>query len=144
MTTRADIVAEARAWVGVPYLHQGRSRAGTDCGGLIGGVAVAQGVIPASWWADVFDPQFGGYGRLPAQDTLRRICRSFMAQVEGPPEPADVLLMRFKREPQHLAVCCGATLVHALNGASKVCEHGFTERWRGRVVEVYRMPGVAA
>lgn len=141
MTTRADIVGEARAWVGVPYLHQGRTRAGTDCGGLIGGVAVARGVIPATWWADVFDPQFGGYGRRPTHDTLRRICRSFMHQVETA-EPGDVLLMRFKREPQHLAICCGGTVVHALNAVGKVCEHGFTERWRGLVVEVYRMPGV--
>ena len=29
------IVAEARTWLGVPWRHQGRSRAGVDCAGLV-------------------------------------------------------------------------------------------------------------
>lgn len=35
MITRDDIVNEARGWVGVRWKHQGRSRAGIDCAGLI-------------------------------------------------------------------------------------------------------------
>jgi cell wall-associated NlpC family hydrolase len=35
MAIRADIVAAARGWIGVPWRHQGRSRAGVDCVGLI-------------------------------------------------------------------------------------------------------------
>lgn len=35
MVTRADIVAEARSYLGVPWRHQGRSREnGIDCAGL--------------------------------------------------------------------------------------------------------------
>ena len=35
MVTRTDIVAAARGWLGVPWRHQGRSRAGVDCVGLV-------------------------------------------------------------------------------------------------------------
>ena len=39
MTVGAQIVAEARLWVGTPYLHQASVRgAGTDCLGLLRGV----------------------------------------------------------------------------------------------------------
>lgn len=33
MATRAEIVAEALSWEGVPFRHQGRSRSGVDCVG---------------------------------------------------------------------------------------------------------------
>lgn len=36
MPTRADLISEARKYLGVKFAHQGRSRAtGLDCGGLI-------------------------------------------------------------------------------------------------------------
>ena len=37
--TRENIVAEARAWIGTPYLHQASLRgAGCDCLGLVRGL----------------------------------------------------------------------------------------------------------
>lgn len=39
MTAGAEIIAEARLWLGTPYLHQASVRgAGTDCLGLLRGV----------------------------------------------------------------------------------------------------------
>ena len=35
VTTSDEVVREARTWVGVPFRHQGRSRSGVDCGGII-------------------------------------------------------------------------------------------------------------
>ena len=46
MLERDDIITEARRWIGTPWRHQGRSRAGVDCVGLIVLVARALGLEP--------------------------------------------------------------------------------------------------
>lgn len=147
--TGAEIVAEARRWRGVPFAHQGRTRAGTDCGGLIGGVAVALGIVSADWWERTFDPAHGGYSRQPSHGQLSAICESFMRCIEiDDARPGDVALMRFRADPQHLGILAdyrhgGLSIVHALSSAREVCEHRLSPLWRDRIVSVYRMPGVA-
>lgn len=49
MVTRAQIVAEARSWVGVPFRHMGRDRGGVDCIGLVVVVARALGIPVRDW-----------------------------------------------------------------------------------------------
>ncbi len=149
MTTRAEIVAEARTWLGVPFAHQGRTRAGTDCGGLVGAVAVGAGIIPPSWWADEFDPLHGGYARTPSHGTLQRICDSFMRPIDPEAiQPGDVVLMRFRTEPQHMGILGdylhggGLSLIHALSSCGRVAEHRLALEWRRRIVGAYSMPGV--
>ena len=150
MTTRAEVVAEARRWVGTPFVHQGRVRGhGCDCGGLVGGIAVALGIVPADWWQIVFDPRFGGYGRQPANGVLEAVCESFMSAIDpDAAEPGDVLLMRFADEPQHLGIVAdyrngGLSIVHALSRVGSVVEHRLGGLWTWRIVGAYRMPGVA-
>lgn len=46
MLEREDIITEARRWVGTPWRHQGRSRAGVDCVGLVVLVARTLGLKP--------------------------------------------------------------------------------------------------
>lgn len=149
MVTREAVVAEARRWLDTPYRHQARMRgAGCDCGGLIGGVAVALSIVPAGWWRDSFDPQFGGYGRQPVDGTLRRICESFMRRVEVKAfDIGDVLLMRFESEPQHLAIAAdyrhgGMSVVHAMSRVGKVAEHRLSPLWAARVVAAFEYPGI--
>lgn len=143
--TRAAVVAEARRWLDTPFHHQARTRGvGCDCGGLVGGVAVALGIVPPDWWRDTFDPRWGGYGRQPAQGTLQQVCESFMARTDDP-QPGDVLLMRFAREPQHVAIVGdhgGRSLIHAYEAIGRVIEHRLDPRWQRRTVQAYRMPGV--
>ena len=148
--TGAEIVAEARRWIGVPFAHQGRTRAGTDCGGLIGGVAVALGIVPVDWWERTFDRSQGGYSRQPSHGQLRRICDAFMREIEiDDAQPGDVALMRFRAEPMHMGILAdyrhgGMSIVHALASVGAVCEHRMSALWRDRVVAVYRMPVVVA
>lgn len=146
MTTRADVVAEARTWLGTRFAHQCRARGvGVDCGGLIGGVAMALGIIQTAWWADVFDPAFGGYARQPSLGTLQRICDSFMQPTDDL-LPGNVMLMRFAREPQHLAFVSEldgrATMIHSMGSIGRVVEHGLDFKWQRRIVQAYAMPGV--
>lgn len=152
--TRADVVLEARRWLGTPWHHQARLRGvGADCGGLIGGVPVATGLLPPDWWTATFDPQFGGYGRSPSRDRLRGILRAFMDPIDpSAAQPADVVLMEFVRgQPQHLGIVAdypaagGASLIHALGPAPprRVTEHILAPRWRARVVDAFAYRGIA-
>lgn len=147
MIPRSVVAAEARRWIGTPWVHQGRTHGlGTDCGGLVGGVAVALGIVQPDWWSKVFDPLYGGYDRQPSHGTLQRVCESFMDRADTI-RVGDVLLMRFAEEPQHLAIAVdyrwgGLSMVHALSRAGKVVEHRLDAAWRRRVVQAYGMPGV--
>lgn len=146
--SRQTVVAEARAWLGTPYHHQQMLKGvGVDCGMLVGGVAIASGVITPELWAERF-ATFQGYAQTPANGMLMRVCRSFMAiKPLEDMAPADVLLMRFKREPHHLAIVAdhpggGLSIIHALGSEGKVVEHGLDSKWRDRVMACFAMPGV--
>lgn len=60
-TDLADaIVAEARTWLGVPWRHQGRSRAGVDCAGLV--VLVARALELADYDSTAYGRRAQGQG----------------------------------------------------------------------------------
>jgi cell wall-associated NlpC family hydrolase len=132
--TRADVVAAARAYLGVPWIHQGRSRAGLDCGGLIVCVAHDLGL-----WAD-FD--VSGYGREPDGAMLRQHLERQATRVL---EHAlgDILLLRFVRLPQHLAICTELGIIHTYAQVGAVVEHRLDAIWRARIVNAYAYPGLA-
>ena len=148
MITRAEVVWEARTWMNVPFHHQGRDRSGVDCGGLIGAVAVALNAVQSDWWDTKFNPAFGGYSRRPSNGLLERVCRSFMTEISPlNVMDGDIVAMRFKTEPQHLAIVVpyahgGLAVIHALRSAQKVVEHRLDNVWRDRVVLAFRLPGV--
>ena len=153
MITRAQVVAEARRWADArtPYAHQGHAFGlACDCGGLPGGVCVALGSLPPDWWARVFDPQFGGYGRQ-ADGSLRRICEAFMTPIPVEDvQPGDCVLVAFPREPEphHLAIVAdyvhgGLSIIHALSTVGRVAEHRLAPAWRAMIVGAYVLPGVA-
>ena len=140
MVTRAQVVAEARGWLGTPFEHQGRVRgAGVDCIGLLIGVAQSLGLTQ-------FDVT--GYGRTPSAGMLQDGCRTHMRPLAlADVQPGDVLLMRFVREPQHVAlvgdyVHGGLSVIHSYQGAGGVVEHRLDDVWRRRVVVAFEVPGV--
>ena len=140
----ADVVTEARRWIGTPWRHQARlHQVGVDCGGLI--VCVAQGLgLPVQ-------DHPAGYGRLPDGVALR-------AHIEGQcvrlteAEPGAVVLMRWTLHPQHVGFVGtlpgGWSLIHAWAGVRRVVEHLMDDGWKGRIVRddagtcFYRLPGV--
>lgn len=148
--SRQAVVAEARTWLGTPFAHQQMCKgAGVDCGMLVGGVAMGAGVISREFWQQRF-ATFQGYANMPANGMLERICRSFMAiKPLAEMDLGDVLLMRFVREPHHLAIVAdhpngGLSIIHALAGptAGEVVEHALDAKWRSRVLACFAMPGV--
>jgi len=142
---RDQIIAAARSLIGTPFRHQGRIAQGVvDCAGAI--VAIADDI-----GADYLDQQ--GYSSHPSNGLLESALDAQPCLVRVPlsdMQPADVLLMKFASDPQHLAIYVGFNpvyqdhgIVHAYAQARKVCEHRLTDEWRARIVRVYRFQGAA-
>lgn len=134
--TPAAIIAAARECIGTPFAHQGRilNRA-LDCAGVAVHAARRVGL-------EVAEP--AAYSRLPNAAMLEWWLdqQPFLERVTDM-QPADLLLMRFTGEPQHLAVYTGDTIVHAYQSIGRVVEHGLDAKWRRRIVRVYRFRGMA-
>jgi cell wall-associated NlpC family hydrolase len=152
--TRAQVVAVAQSWVGVPYHHQGDSRAGCDCGGLIKGVLMELGLLSPDYLSRL-PPLARGYSRAPDGELLMKACGVAMQQVPiAQMQPADVLLIawdRARKLPQHTAIVVpyrGAgdhlAVVHAIGPGhhNKVIETRIDDQLRKRIVGVYSLPGV--
>ena len=139
MIARADFIAAARAWLGVPFRHQGRSRSGVDCAGLVICLARELGLV-----APDFD--INGYRRAP-DGSMLDACRQHL-QPAASVDEAHVLVMRFSVQPQHVGIPVpyrhgGLALLHALEPSGGVVEHRLDATWRSRVLHAYRFEGVA-
>lgn len=138
MVTRTQIIAEARTWLGTPYQHQARCKGvGADCAGVVLGVARALQLSSFNTTA---------YGRYPLGDKLRQLLHEHAVPVEGdaPWLPAQIALMRFDSEPQHLGILSGTPqnlyLIHAYSNIGSACEHRLADVWRSRVIERFEFP----
>jgi len=129
---RAAIVDCARAYLGVPWLHQGRTRQGLDCAGLI--ICVAHELRLSS-----FD--INGYGVEPQGHVLRSLLQDNAVQVREP-KLGDILLLRFTRLPQHLAIVTDYGMIHTYRQVGRVVEHQLDRLWRARTVDAFAFPGV--
>ena len=126
------VVSVARAQIGTPFAHQGRAAGkALDCAGLLIHVARELGINHI----DV-----DAYGRTPNNGLLKQTLDSqpSLVRVTGYPEAGDLLLMRFAKEPQHLAICAGETIIHSYMNVGKVCEHRYSDVWKARTVAIYR------
>lgn len=139
MSTRARIVAAARAWIGTPFLHQATARGiGCDCRGLVVGVAQELGHR-----ADIATD----YSRYPTGQRLVEVCDLHMQRI-GRDEigPGDVVVVTFERDPQHVAIVGdypggGLSLIHSL-ARHGVVEHRLDTVWARRISHAFRIPGV--
>lgn len=139
--TADDVVRAARAYLGVRWVHQGRSVRGLDCIGLV--MRVARDLA-------LSDFETRDYGRIPDGRRLREGMREHCIELPAGTEPAHgmVALMSFEADPQHLAIVAdyvhgGCSLVHALALERRVVEHRLDQVWANRIVALYRLPGVA-
>lgn len=133
----AAFLAEARSYVtqAVRFRHQGRSRHGVDCAGLVCLSLRAIG-------REVIDKE--AYGREPLGDGLRQqLALNFEPVARESMQVGDIVLMRFRGEPSHVAIIAdyvygGFSLVHAYAQVRKCVEHRLDSEWEGYIVEVFR------
>ena len=139
-----DIVAEAREWIGTPWQHQQRLKGvATDCIGLVGGVALELGIEGAKEWSE--DPDLHHYGPTPDPHLLLAGCDRFLDRIEiDDALPGDVLIMAFRRDPQHFAIVSRLDpiyLIHAYSSVGRVVENG-VKIARARILRAYKYRGV--
>lgn len=137
---RARIVAEARSWIGTPWVHQHQLKGvAVDCAQLIIGVARACGLVDGVSVQD--------YGRHP-DGTIEKMCGAHLVPVDQKDmQPGDVLVVAVEHQPQHLGILAdyrhgGLSVVHAANTAGKVIETRLIFARGFRFVSAYRFPGV--
>lgn len=143
MIPALQLVDEARTWLGTPWVHQARlKRVGVDCLGLLGMSALAVGVTGAREWRD--DPNMHNYGVVPNPRFLITSCDRFLDQVPLiDARVGDVLVMAFRRYPQHFAIVSSpGYLIHAYSSIGRVVENGVAVA-NARVLRAYRFRGVA-
>lgn len=138
----ADIVREARSWIGTPYRHQASLKGvGCDCLGLVRGVwrafygAEPEQVPPyARDWAEAADHE------PLAEAGFRNLVPVALDEIR----PGDVLLFRWRTGlvAKHAAIVSEAgTMIHAHDGAA-VAEVALAPWWRRRIAYAFRFPGV--
>ena len=132
-----SFIAAARSYIGVRWRHQGRSRRGVDCAGLL---LCAMHEVPRN----TVDAE--AYGREPYRNELERVMRANY----GDPIPTDqmrvgdAVVMHFNNgAPSHVGILGdymygGLSLIHSFALIRKVVEHRLDDEWRGYIVEVYR------
>jgi NlpC/P60 family putative phage cell wall peptidase len=149
---RAEIITEARSWLGTPFHHQGRvKKAGCDCIGMVLGAlhnAGAQSRMLDEAGQPIPFTEFDrtDYSIDPNSDRLKHTLDEHL--IEIPLEEllaGDVLLFKVIHLPQHVGIVGdhpsgGLSLIHAYSPAGKVVEEVLAKGWLSRVVAAYRVP----
>jgi len=126
-----------------PWVHQARVKGlGVDCLGLLGMSALALGLPGAAEWRA--DPAMHSYGRLPRPEFLYASCERFMDRIDlSLARESDVLVMAFRRFPQHFAMISKpGYVIHAYQSVGFVAENGIAVAG-AKVLRAYRFRGVA-
>lgn len=153
MIARADLIAEARTWLGTPYHHQQALKGvGVDCVGLVRGVCAALGMCSVDMNQIPGAQQFTGYGPAPDGKKLMAALDKFTARIQvADALPGDVFVLTWHQFPQHVGFFAdylhgGHSIIHALGiagGGGRVVEHRLDARTMGMIDAAYRLPGVA-
>ena len=143
MSGRLDIEAEARRWIGTPYVHQASCwNAGTDCLGLIRGIwRSVVGAEPEPVPAYTRD-----WSEQDCKETLLDAAlRWLIVKPLSSQDVGDVLLFRMRDSSvaKHLGVAAQngthATFIHAYSGHC-VIETSLSKPWARRIVGRFEYP----
>lgn len=140
--TRDEVIEVASRALLTPFSHQGRALGqAMDCAGLYIYVCKELGVPYIDTLA---------YPKGPFDNTLRKEMDRQPGLEIIPSREAlkgDILIMRIKSAPQHVAFHAGNhkgrdLMIHASEESGEVCIHGMDETWIRRVLIAYRFKGI--
>ena len=136
----AAVVAEARRWIGTPYVDQQTVRgAGCDCLGLVRGVwRAVVGPEPTE-----VPPYTRDWGETGPVEVMMAGALEWMVQVPLPEAGAGAVVL-FRMRAGAIAKHCGiltgdGTMVHARERLG-VIEEPYTETWQRRAVAAFQFP----
>lgn len=128
-----DLIENYREWLGVKFLHQGRTRLGADCLGFIAAGAAEVG-------STVFLKHLPiNYARNPQSlllDKLELLTRKIDLQ------PGALLTVRWPGDKfaSHGSIFTGSTIIHCYEANRKVIEHSYSGAWVARTTSIWAIP----
>lgn len=134
--SKQDYADAARNWLDVRWVHQGRSRLGVDCVGLL---------IVAANDLGITIPDMPGYRRSPnPQKFIGHIFANSVPETEIMPGHFGVF--RDGTQPCHAGIFAEqngqVTLIHAYAGTGKVMEEPFIHDWPSRLFAIRSIEGL--
>ena len=139
MPTRTEIADLARSYLGTPWRHQGRSKKGVDCVGLVIAVAMDAGILPR-------DHPIPPYSRFPDNRLQDYFCSHLVRIPPRQMKNGSVLLFSFHGAPWHAGIVVDVharAIVHAFASARKVVYDYADSRAHGRkLFAAFDYPGV--
>lgn len=136
MVTRAEIVKEAREWIGTPYIASQRKKGvACDCVGLFWGITDELGLDVSTDL--LLQPN---YARYATGDKLIVTLRKYMDEIhKSQMIPGDLLVLKVSGVPTHVGILADfhgkPSIIHADN------RHGVIETrlgfWSSKIVTVF-------
>lgn len=131
------VIDTARSFLNVRYRHQGDTRHGCDCWGLVRATCTHLSLFPGG-----FNVR-RDYGRISDGEMEKKMvehCGSPVADAV----PGCLILISWPGATHagHLAFFTGENLIHSYSRAGRVVEHGFRAPWPKLARGFYKIPGV--
>lgn len=120
---RSAIVAEAKSWIGTPYLSNALVKGGgTDCAMLLVGVYGNVGLVPKEFDPRPYPPQWHVHRN---EEKYLSYILQFVKEVKGPPErvplPGDLVMFKIGLVFAHGAIVTEwPNVIHALGNSAVV------------------------
>lgn len=127
------LVCNYRTWLGVKFLHQGRTRLGCDCLGFIAGGAAELG---SSVFLDHLPLNYARNPQSLLLDRLEILSRRVKLQAGA----LITIKWPLHQYASHAAIYTGSTLIHSYQANGKVVEHGYREPWISRTDSIWAIP----
>jgi cell wall-associated NlpC family hydrolase len=120
--SRAEVIAEARSWLGTPYHHAAQVKgAGVDCAMLPAAIYRAAGLIP-SVSVEHYPPDWHLHRDVERYLT---VVTCYAAEVPAPTGPGDFVLFRWGRCFAHGAIVVDwPAIIHAVLHVGVVFDRG--------------------
>jgi cell wall-associated NlpC family hydrolase len=129
--------AWAAQYVGLPFLANGRTRAGLDCYGLVRLVLLEQFAVEL--------PRYDGAHVGPhwpgVAEAVRRGLADWQPVSRAAARVGDGLVLRLRGYPLHVGLVIDAaplTMLHVVQGTATCCQRLDSPQWQPRLLGVYR------
>jgi len=134
--SKQEYVEAARGWIGTRWVHQGRTRRGIDCVGLL---------IVAGADVGIAVPDIPGYRRTPEP---KRFVSFIIENSDQQDEiaPGHFGIFRDGNQPCHVGIFAEqngvTTFIHAYAGRKVVMEEPFIHDWPNRIFAIRSIKGL--
>lgn len=128
-----SLIANYREWIGIRFLHQGRSRLGVDC---LGFIAAGAAEVGSNVFLDHLPPNYGRDPQSILIEGLEKLTRKIDLQ------PGALVTVRWPltQFASHAMIYTGESIVHAFQSVGRVVETQFGDQWRSRMTAAWAIP----